>query len=536
MESPPPHFTTLLAQLQAEFYADDLEPPSDARHWSAAELRQFFESGGEYVPRTVSPPPEELPRGTHPVDPSPAAGRQLYWDHSPCELLRGSSIENAHGSSLGQGLTRVRLVPDSGTCRVLSSSWDATAKLWRLSKREDEGGVRAHLDCVFQGSERWVYDVAPYWYGEAQLGVATAHTGGMMGEPEQLLRLWHLPSERSKDGGPTPEARTVFFLNSQGAEDGGAHRRGVHAIDASAVGGFLVSSSDDRLVLWKIKQETGVLGNSVLVVPTSSSFASRVRFLQDGVSLICTGSHKADALGHPEYTRGIPVLRAGSSGLEEFCKLGCKTDSSNDATQLDMHSVCVAMPNRAHTWDLRTPNKPVARLPVGCISALATLYGSGGAPTLIAATGEHVLCFDPRKLPVEDPKARKAPPSLATLKPEADGKVLSCVDAQAKAAGTFSSADVRTCRGKLGFCCQASAFRVGRAAFGILRGHEQSSSTVWTTSLDILQSFLAVLLPSLPPLVIRMKPDTRRPLQLYTDAAYQRGSPDHPAIELPSKQ
>ena len=40
----------LVAALQAEFYADDLQPPPSAAHWSYGQLRTFFESGGLQVP------------------------------------------------------------------------------------------------------------------------------------------------------------------------------------------------------------------------------------------------------------------------------------------------------------------------------------------------------------------------------------------------------------------------------------------------------------------------------------------------------
>merc|ERR1712188_30881 len=44
-------FDQLVEELQAEYFADDLDPPADAHTWPVEEIRQFFSSGG-----TVTPP------------------------------------------------------------------------------------------------------------------------------------------------------------------------------------------------------------------------------------------------------------------------------------------------------------------------------------------------------------------------------------------------------------------------------------------------------------------------------------------------
>lgn len=43
-------FRHAVAELQAELFADDLEPPAGAHAWSAEQLRTYYESGGESTP------------------------------------------------------------------------------------------------------------------------------------------------------------------------------------------------------------------------------------------------------------------------------------------------------------------------------------------------------------------------------------------------------------------------------------------------------------------------------------------------------
>ena len=43
-------FRQAVAELQAELYADDLEPPAGAHAWSDEQLRTYYETGGESRP------------------------------------------------------------------------------------------------------------------------------------------------------------------------------------------------------------------------------------------------------------------------------------------------------------------------------------------------------------------------------------------------------------------------------------------------------------------------------------------------------
>ena len=55
-------FRQAVAELQAELYADDLEPPAGAHAWSAEQLRTYYETGGEIRP--CGPPAPSLRGGS----------------------------------------------------------------------------------------------------------------------------------------------------------------------------------------------------------------------------------------------------------------------------------------------------------------------------------------------------------------------------------------------------------------------------------------------------------------------------------------
>jgi len=76
--------------------------------------------------------------------------------------------------------------------------------------------------------------------------------------------------------------------------------------------------------------------------------------------------------------------------------------------------------------------------------------------------------------------------------------------------------------GKLGFTLQTAAIRVGRAVVGVLSRHARGNSDAWTPELSEVLAFLLVVLPALPPLLVYMRRDRRRPVYLYTDASYVR--------------
>ena len=237
---------TLIAALQEEHFADDLLPPAESTAWSDDDVTRFFESGGEWQP-----------------DPPAPAALALRWDaDAALPPLTAQSTGSAHGA---EGVASVRLLVDTdgvigsaGSTIALSSSWDATAKLWRLDP------APSHACTLYEGGvdsgKRWVYDSTPFTMRDGTLGVATVHTGGWVGEPEELIRLWRV----GDDGGSGLAARTACRLNTVGARatPPGAthpcgHMRGVHAVEAR--GGTLFSLSDDALLAWALDGCSGVL-------------------------------------------------------------------------------------------------------------------------------------------------------------------------------------------------------------------------------------------------------------------------------------
>ena len=76
--------------------------------------------------------------------------------------------------------------------------------------------------------------------------------------------------------------------------------------------------------------------------------------------------------------------------------------------------------------------------------------------------------------------------------------------------------------GKLSFTLQTAAIRIGRAVVGVLSRHARGTSDAWNPELNEVLAFLLVVLPLLPPLLVRMEKDKRRPVYLYTDASYAR--------------
>ena len=69
-------FRQSVAELQAELYADDLEPPAGAHAWSSEQLRTYYETGGEIRPCGLPAPSQRggSLTGGIAADPSRAPG------------------------------------------------------------------------------------------------------------------------------------------------------------------------------------------------------------------------------------------------------------------------------------------------------------------------------------------------------------------------------------------------------------------------------------------------------------------------------
>ena len=161
--------------------------------------------------------------------------------------------------------------------------------------------------------DRWIYDVAAYTVGEGQLGIASSQSGGMAGEPENLIRLWRL--------GSRDDATLQMRLNTEGADPSTSsaagpevfcHRRGVHALEYTqgtalaqwGAGGVLLSSSEDLVAAWAMDAQTG-RGREAARAPSPLDGSPEcIRLCADGVSVVCAGRVVPG--------RGLPVLDLGA--------------------------------------------------------------------------------------------------------------------------------------------------------------------------------------------------------------------------------
>lgn len=183
----PREFADRIACLQSEYFADDIDPPPGAESWRADDLRRFFAEGGKW-----RPPP------------------LLSWDAS---RTTGLSAETAHAP---EPVSRVQVFVDeggvlgaAGAMWGLSSSWDASVKLWTLSRAN-----RPSLACELRdaSSRRWVYDCAPFWFdggadSGAALGVVSGVTGGMFGEPAEVRPRRRHGTRAAASGARAPSAQ-----------------------------------------------------------------------------------------------------------------------------------------------------------------------------------------------------------------------------------------------------------------------------------------------------------------------------------------
>lgn len=232
-----------LTEIAAASFADDLADEASVS-WSEAEVVAFFESGGAIRPSTLPTPPAIRPSKL-PLPPSsttPLLGRPpLWWERATSEeTVLASSYLDAHARS--ETISRVRLfhdvegaVGEPGDFLALSGGWDCVVRVWRVSRLASS--EPAEQLCELKHSDaRWVYDLDSVGYirdGAApsappSLGVLASHTGGMVAEPNQLIRLWSVGRHRDHLAGAC-----TMLVNTEGSTGdprGYAHMRGVHAL------------------------------------------------------------------------------------------------------------------------------------------------------------------------------------------------------------------------------------------------------------------------------------------------------------------
>ena len=405
-----------LEAIRCECFADDVAIPAadDATHWTRDDAIAYFESGGIAMPLPAVIPPTR---------------------HIPCV----SDIQNAHsGASYDSGVTQVRLISDHGGSLTgmdggliaMSSSWDCRICLWRVNAL---GGLDPLLCELTHDDPRWVYDVAACGFYGGSLGIISTQTGGMVGEPQHLIRHWsvrrHGPQPADDVKGQCLMLPNVDGLTALGGENAPqfAHQRGVHAVDRR--GRHMVTASSDALVVWRLEDAAmahGLLPFRVAAKAAASMWSQSantngIRILRDERSFLPIASY--------DFFGGVPIFSLAPSGVAVKDVLAFKGTAANDAIELDepgeQPRLAIATSSRALLYDRRVGTKPCARLALRNVAALATLRGStpGEPPSLIAASDRNIYVYDVRRIPEEDvPTSAKPPPALATLLPDDEGR------------------------------------------------------------------------------------------------------------------
>ena len=444
-----PLSTVALEEMAAEFFAEDLEIPAEATRWSREEAERYFASGGTDLPHVDTSSNHALRQ----PEPQPA-----WWDARDgaptLNISESSRFDKAHVDTV----SRVCLFRDTagavtgcpGEVIAASSSWDCSIRLWRVADASGAAtsGAAASLGELRHSLDRWVYSIACCGYlggAGAGVGLVSTHSGGMVGEPEHLIRLWSITkAATATQADPSAAAASasnnrivgdcVMLVNTEGAlpaatpdpaasasgQQSGqyAHRRGVHALDYCNAAKLMATLSTELLVVWSLNASTGRFRESARAGSplTPGSTPTGVRWLGEGTSLAPLGDFIDDA---------IPIFDAEpSGGLRAAQSLEFRGRAS-DLIELAGNGsggggngcpVVAANRNRAFVYDRRAGPRPCARLPLPGIHALACMSSaSPGAPPALLTAGESgIHVYDVRKLP-EDTKLAKLPSALATL-------------------------------------------------------------------------------------------------------------------------
>ncbi len=409
-----------LQDIQAAELADDVEIDLETMAlWSKDDAEKYFASGGAEKPA----PPKYVSEAAAP----PPSGSFAWWSaaDTPISLAANSRIDAAHTDTLSAlslfADTEGVLAEKPGEVLAATGSWDYSCRIWRL-------GDSKKLCELNHSQGRWVYSLACCGYlgtgSSRRVGIVSVHTGGMMGEPEHLIRLWSLDKARDfsdKDvsmlvnvegADPTASEAAYERAGSKLAGRKFAHLRGVHAVDCCER--HMATISSDLLVAWSLDRDSGRFSEACRTKNPLrvSSNPAGVKWLRGGLSLVAAGEYEEHQL---------PILDL-PSGLKTIEKLHFNAGHSSDVIELADDEpaapsrIVAAGPNRAWLYDRRAGPEPCGRLALQGITALAsTPSGAGGsAPALLAAAGGKIHVYDVRKLP-EDTKQAKVPTSLASL-------------------------------------------------------------------------------------------------------------------------
>ncbi len=390
----PQDFERRLRLLQDEYFADDLCPPPHARgEWTPSQLEDFFASGGE----TTTPRARDLEaRAASPPLPTLVADA-VYSAASAADAHAGEQVFVVRLARDAGGALGALGGPAKGALVALSGGWDGSVKLWSPTREEPPRPA-----CALVAEQvRWVYDVCVLSSSEdGSMCVATSHSGGFTGEPENVLRLWRVRGGR---------AQLAARPNADDGAEAAApvHRRGVHALATDRAGRVLISASDDAIATWAVDPASGGARATQRVPSATAGVAESLLLLSDDRRLVVGGRIGARV--------GLPVLDA-SRGLVEVTRLQMRGDGAARLCELQLDGaplVAAVTSNRALLWDVRAPQTPSLRLPLASIQGLASL---GGGTTLVTASADAVYLHDLRRLPADDPSVRKAPPAEAVLR------------------------------------------------------------------------------------------------------------------------
>ena len=445
---------TELEEIRANAFADDIAIPRGAAYWTEVEALEFFDSGGTAVPKN----PANVATG----EPGAEPYQPLFW-HSRAESsesLAASAITSVEAHKSEQ-VSRVRVFRDHlgavgapGELLAASGSWDCRVCVWRVGGTDGRALTSPSLLCELNPPDnRWVYDVAlcGYLRGGASnrpaLGLISTHTGGMVGEPENLIRLWSLRrdaragadsgegGEGSGEGGGNVAGRIAQKLNVEGSSNGpvprgtfsagGAHLRGVHGVDCTDT--HICTISQDKIVAWEIDRPAG-RGQEVVrvdsLLSSRSAGSQRVLCLSGGREVVPIGRYDDGLVPILSLHTGlatVETLALKGGDATALIEVGGAAATAGGVGAVDgrCFPIVASNANRAFLWDRRAGPQPRSRLALGSIAAFATLPGDApgaGAPhALLAASGRQVYVFDVRRLPEDSPAVKRPPAALATL-------------------------------------------------------------------------------------------------------------------------
>ena len=191
---------TALAELAASVFAEDVGIPlPEALQWSEVEALRYFESGGADRPTSQSESADKSGDVAADTSPQPLLA---WWASGGAFVTFPTTAHIAAATS--EKVSRVRLLHDTegvvgeaGDLLAFSGGWDCTVRVWcvRRAAPSIASSTAGELLCELSHEQaRWVYDLDTCGYirhgDRHSIGVLATHTGGWVGEPHQLIRLW----------------------------------------------------------------------------------------------------------------------------------------------------------------------------------------------------------------------------------------------------------------------------------------------------------------------------------------------------------